>query len=146
MYAELERIVCPHCGVAKEKKEFGKDSTKARGISCWCKPCKKAWRANHRKDNPEAHKVLDFRNDLKKYGLTPEDYNRMHDEQGGKCGCCGRSAEEFRRGLHVDHDHSTGQVRALLCTKCNPGIGYFDDSVEKLEMAIAYLKKFKKTG
>jgi hypothetical protein len=144
MYAELKRIVCPQCNTTKEKKEFGKDSTKAKGISCWCKPCKKEWRAKHRKENPEKYKVMDFRNDLKKYGLTKEDYNRMFESQGGKCGCCNASHTEFRRGLHVDHDHVTGQVRGLLCTRCNPGLGYFENSVEKLEMAIAYLRKFKK--
>jgi hypothetical protein len=129
MYAELERKVCPKCGIAKEKKEFGEDSTKVDGVSSWCRPCKKIWRAEHRKENPEQH---------------VEDYNRMYAAQEGKCACCGKHSSEFRRGLHVDHDHATGQVRALLCTKCNPGIGYFDDSIEKLEMAIQYLKKFKK--
>lgn len=144
MYAELEQKVCPKCGATKEKKEFGKDATTSSGVSSWCKPCKKEWRAQHRKDNPEEHKRIDFRNDLKKYGLTVEDYNSMFDKQKGCCDCCGRSAENFRRGLHIDHDHITGQVRALLCTKCNPGLGYFDDSIEALEMAIKYLKKFKK--
>lgn len=144
MYAELERIVCPKCRTSKEKKEFGKDATKAKGVSCWCKPCKKEWRAQHRKDNPEKHKLLDFRNDLKKYGITIEVYNQMFESQGGNCACCNLPHTSFRRGLHVDHDHVTGRVRALLCTKCNPGIGYFDDSIEKLEMAIKYLKKFKK--
>jgi hypothetical protein len=104
----------------------------------------KAGIAERRKDEPEKHKQIDFKNDLKKYGLTPEDYRNMFESQKGKCACCGTDASEFRRGLHVDHDHSTGQVRALLCTKCNPGIGYFDDSTERLEMAIKYLNKFKK--
>lgn len=140
----LNEKVCPKCSLAKEQKEFGKDATTRSGISSWCKPCKKTWRANHRKENPEKYQEIDFRNDLKRYGLTPEDYNKMFESQNGLCACCGISHENFRRGLHVDHDHTTGQVRALLCTKCNPGIGYFDDSVEKLEMAIKYLNKFKK--
>jgi Recombination endonuclease VII len=144
MYAELEQKICPQCGDTKEKKEFGKDITTPTGVSSWCKPCKKKWRSQLRKDNPEEHKRIDFKNDLKKYGLTTEDYNRMFKNQNGCCDCCGQTSENFRRGLHVDHDHTTGQVRALLCTQCNPGLGYFKDSVERLEMAIKYLKKFKK--
>lgn len=144
MYADLEQKVCPVCKTAKEKKEFGKDSSQSFGVSSWCKPCKKAWRAKHRQENPEKYKQIDFKNDLKKYGLTPKDYANMLESQKGKCACCGADSSEFKRGLHVDHDHVTGQVRALLCTRCNPGIGYFNDSIEKLEMAIKYLKKFKK--
>jgi hypothetical protein len=145
MYAELKRKVCPRCKSEKQESEFGKDGTTSSGVSSWCKPCKKAWRTQHRKDNPEIIKRLDFKSDLKKnYNISVEDYYKMFDEQKGCCACCGRNATEFRRGLHVDHDHSTGQVRALLCTKCNPGLGYFDDSIERLEMAIKYLRKFKK--
>lgn len=140
----LDKIVCSKCRAPREKKEFGKDSTTARGISSWCKPCKKLWRTQHRKDNPEKYKMQDFKNDLKRhYGITVEVYNQMFDKQNGRCACCSRSSEEFRKGLHVDHDHATGQVRGLLCTQCNPGIGYFEESVERLEMAIKYLNKFK---
>lgn len=141
----LNEIVCPKCRTPKEKKEFGKDSTTAKGISSWCKLCKKTWRAQHRKDNPEKYRKIDFERDLqKRYGIETSEYNRMFDEQKGYCACCGQSHENFRNGLHVDHDHATGQVRGLLCTQCNPGIGYFEDSIERLEMAIKYLKKFKK--
>ena len=106
---------------------------------------KKLKRAQKRRENRELFKEMDFASDLKKhYGITVEDYNRMLEEQNHCCGCCGKHESEFKRRLHVDHDHTTNQVRGLLCTKCNPGIGYFDDSIEILEMAIAYLKKTKK--
>lgn len=145
MYSDLELIICPRCKATKEKKEFGKDATKSSGVSTWCKPCKKEWRAEHRKDNPEYYKHVDRNNDLKKnYGLTLEQYNEMFKAQNGCCACCGQSHEMFVKRLHVDHNHTTGQVRGLLCTECNPGLGYFKESIERLEMAIAYLKKFKK--
>jgi hypothetical protein len=143
----LNERTCPKCGTTKEKKEFGKDSTNVSGVSCWCKPCKKAWRAHHRKDNPSKMRDIDFNNDLKKhYGITSEKYWELFNKQGGLCACCGQSHELFKRRLHVDHDHTTGQVRGLLCTECNPGLGYFQDSIERLEMAITYLRKFKKLG
>lgn len=145
MYSELERKICPTCKTEKSLDHFGKDATTAKGISSWCKPCKKHWRALWRKENPEKAKAKDFKDDLKKnYGIIPEQYNQMFEEQNGCCGCCGKSHENFRRGLHVDHHHNTGQVRGLLCTQCNPGLGYFEDSIERLEMAITYLRKFKK--
>lgn len=145
MYAELERKVCPRCKVAREKKEFGKDASKARGISSWCKDCKKTWRSEHRKKNPEQAKRRDFISDLSKhYGMSIDEYIKLHEAQNGLCACCGIHESAFKRGLHVDHDHETGEIRGLLCTKCNPGIGYFGDSIKRLEMAISYLRKFKK--
>lgn len=147
MYAELKQIVCPKCKQTKELQYFGKDAHKAKGISSWCKLCKKTWRAEWRKNNPTEAKNRDFRSDLKKhYGITPEQYYEMFDKQKGLCACCGQSHEKFKRRFHVDHDHQTGQVRGLLCTECNPGIGYFQESIPRLEMAIAYLKKSKKLG
>lgn len=143
----LDKLICPKCRDTKEKKEFGKDSTIAKGISAWCKLCKKVWRAKWRKENPEKAKAMDFKNDLKKnYNITPEVYYKMIEDQNNSCACCGQSAEIFKRGLHVDHDHTTGRVRGLLCTECNPGLGYFQDSIERLEMAIKYLQKSKKLG
>lgn len=67
----------------------------------------------------------------------------MYALQKGKCACCGIEEASFKRKLHVDHDKNTGSVRGLLCTQCNPGIGYFKHSIDRLEKAIQYLKKFK---
>ena len=145
MYAELERNICKKCGIAKEKKEFGKDAAKAKGITEWCKVCKSAYRTKNRKDNPEAWKKRDLKSDLKKlYGMSVETYEFMRLRQNGRCACCGEHESKFKRRLNVDHCHQSGEIRSLLCQKCNPGLGYFDDSVKKLQMAITYLKKFKK--
>lgn len=147
MYAELKLIVCSDCGESKPVR-FHKTATK-------CRDCAKVdWAANKakrravkRKQNPDTSSEADFRQDLKRnYGITVEQFNVMYDSQRGCCACCGKHESEFKRGLHVDHNHATGQVRALLCTRCNPGLGYFQDSTELLEMAIAYLNKFKKVG
>ncbi len=54
---------------------------------------------------------------LKKYGLTPAKYRAMLRLQGGTCAICGRPPRSIR--LHVDHNHKTGKVRALLCYFCN---------------------------
>jgi hypothetical protein len=77
-----------------------------------------------------------------KFGITPEEYDRMFSEQGGVCAICGRhpklSTGDQRR-LSVDHNHDTGKVRGLLCYKCNVGLGSADDSVDRLVAMAAYL-------
>lgn len=86
-------------------------------------------------------------NDLaKKFKLTPAAYDAMLAAQGDVCAIC-RNPETHPghsgtpRRLVVDHDHDTGMVRGILCSRCNQGVGYFSDSIATLEAAIAYLKK-----
>jgi hypothetical protein len=76
---------------------------------------------------------------LRKFGNTLDEYDRLLKEQGGGCGICGAPHPETG-SFHVDHDHETGRVRGLLCFRCNAGLGQFDESVEKLLSAIAYLE------
>jgi len=78
---------------------------------------------------------------LRQYGITPLEYDRRYQIQGGKCGVCGQHQTELKRALTVDHDHKTGHVRGLLCDGCNGGLGFFRDSVERLEKAIRYLRE-----
>lgn len=84
----------------------------------------------------------------KKYGISLKDYERMYLEQWGMCAICGEHKKSAAAGyesqdvLCVDHDHGTGRVRALLCHKCNRGIGAFGDSSGNVENAINYLKYF----
>jgi len=61
----------------------------------------------------------------------------MYESQSGKCAICG-DAQEM---LVVDHDHTTGTVRGLLCHKCNQGIGLLRESKEIMQNAIAYLAR-----
>ena len=74
-----------------------------------------------------------------KYGITIEDKERMFDEQGGKCGIC-KTEYEYVAELYVDHCHKSGNVRALLCTRCNTLLGFAKDDPEILQWAIEYLK------
>lgn len=95
--------------------------------------------------NREKFQQYEFSRGLRRnYGITVETYNTMFSNQKGCCAMCGRHQTEFKRRLHVDHDHKTKEVRSLLCTRCNPLIGYAEESVERLQLAIGYLNKFKK--
>lgn len=81
------------------------------------------------------------------YGIGLNDYADLWFAQGGVCAICGRpeTMKHYRDGtpwmLTVDHCHTTQRVRALLCNACNLGIGHFADSVDRLERALAYLRK-----
>lgn len=74
--------------------------------------------------------------------MTLEQYNAMLIEQKGVCAICGKSEEVSPKGvLSIDHDHTTGKVRGLLCDTCNRGgLGHFYDNVSLLRNAIKYLK------
>ena len=84
-----------------------------------------------------------LRQRLKKYGIGVEEYNGMLSAQNGGCAICGStdSGDAKKERLHVDHCHSTGIVRGLLCTSCNQGLGKFRDSLELLTKASEYIKK-----
>jgi len=73
----------------------------------------------------------------KKFGIGLHQYQTMLKEQNGVCYICEK--EDFRN-LAVDHCHTTGKVRRLLCTNCNTALGKFNDNVDLLSKAIEYLK------
>lgn len=75
----------------------------------------------------------------KKYDMSLEEYNRMLAKQGGVCAICQKPPSE-KRQLAVDHCHRTQGVRGLLCTKCNLGLGCFDDAEDLLQQAVTYLR------
>lgn len=78
------------------------------------------------------------RNWLEKYGLTPEAYIEMLNEQEGKCCICENDTEEI---LQVEHDHKTGIVRGLVCGNCNKMLGQAKDNPKVLRAGADYLEK-----
>ena len=74
------------------------------------------------------------------YGITSEDYAAMYELQGGLCAICKSGPTGRWDSLDIDHCHSTGAVRGLLCHQCNKGIGCLGDDIGRLLSAIAYLK------
>lgn len=82
------------------------------------------------------------RNLRRVYGITLADYERMLAEQGGHCAICTATVADARAtALHVDHDHTTGRVRGLLCTNCNKGLGHLGDDPVRLHRAVEYLAR-----
>ncbi len=79
------------------------------------------------------------------YGITLKEYNKMFDDQGGRCAICespetGTNQYGTKR-LAVDHNHNDGKVRQLLCEKCNRALGLLNDDLEVILKAYEYLKK-----
>ncbi len=75
---------------------------------------------------------------MRKYGMTIEQYDAMLEAQGGGCCICGRPPREDI-SLHVDHDHSTGEIRGILCFRCNNALADFQEDPELLKKAASYV-------
>ena len=76
----------------------------------------------------------------KNYGITLKEYEILFNKQNGVCAICHKS-ETRTKYLCVDHNHGTGEIRGLLCTKCNLALGYINDSILLLEEMIKYIKR-----
>jgi hypothetical protein len=116
----------------------------------WNSGLKKSCGCFHRRKGKENHNYVhgltktsyyQYRKSLKnRYGITEEQYDEMYEKQNGKCAICFKPAElKSKKRLNVDHDHSTGKVRGLLCSSCNRGLGLFEDSKDVLISAQHYL-------
>lgn len=94
------------------------------------------WKAR----NPNKVKATRRRRALRTYGLTVDQYEALVRDQKGLCAICKGPPVGRGKKLHVDHDHTTRQVRALLCSFCNRGLGYFKDDPQLLLLAAQYLQ------
>jgi recombination endonuclease VII len=105
---------------------------------------RQAWNAANR----DKQRAVNERVHLQRYhGLTVEQHQAMLVAQRGICAICGRApgGKAHCAKLHVDHDHTTGTIRDLLCADCNMGLGKFADSPTRLLKAAWYLERHAKT-
>lgn len=131
---------CPKCGKTKEYSEFGKSVSRKDGLTGHCKGCISLYHAGrYLKDHEWRRRV---QGDLirRKYGLTKETWTDLFQKQGGVCDIC-KKIPTGKRGLGVDHDHSTGKVRGLLCSPCNTALGMLKESISVAESLIQYIEK-----
>lgn len=118
-----------------------------RGGRLICLVCKNTHTKQWRDKNPD--RVVDMRRKtaLKcSYGLTPEQYAQQWEEQKGMCAACEEPLPEKENGNRfppVDHDHLTGKVRGIVHTKCNRGMGLFNDNPQRMKKVAAYLERNK---
>jgi hypothetical protein len=149
---------CPDCSQSKPISEYYKRKRALKypdsisGYQTICKPCFKKQRADYVVENKEKCLEADhkrYQNSDKtnwrasnyriKFGISLEDYNRMFDEQEGKCKICKRHQSILKSRLAVDHNHSTGKIRGLLCRPCNSALGLLKENIDTLSNCIEYL-------
>jgi hypothetical protein len=128
---------CRKCGEVRPLSQFYWEADKGRH-RYRCKDChlgqsRQRWQRTGGRNQRLA-------NLKSKFGLTEDQYAELLAAQGGRCKICGRTPKELgRRYLAVDHCHTNGHVRGLLCSACNCGIGMFGDDIARLQSAIEYL-------
>jgi hypothetical protein len=128
--------LCNGCGETKPLDAFYRNR---RGkIIARCKPChrraNRSYEQSGRRDRSRSRRR--WRERLREYGLTVDDFDRMLVEQVGRCGAC--SAPLVK--VNVDHCHQTGAVRGLLCGGCNSAAGMAGDDPARLRQIAAYLE------
>jgi hypothetical protein len=132
---------CSSCGIEKDKSEFYRKGSSADGYNNICKACIKERHADYYKKNEE--KIRAYRRNygrIFRYGISEADVVQMIESQGGKCAICEGRIES---NAHVDHDHETGKVRAVLCKNCNIALGLLGDDIGNIVRAADYLMLHK---
>jgi hypothetical protein len=146
---------CNHCRQIKPLEEFYKriDRRGGEGRRSICKLCNKKDRyrfsRTYNKDWYAKQLLKDplfsrRKNLLRTHNITLKQFDTILDSQGGVCAIC-KGPPMGKGNYHVDHGHSTGKLRGLLCHKCNVALGMVQDRIELLEALIAYVKKNRST-
>lgn len=145
----LTEGMCNRCSTVKPVDEFYRNGA----YRTLCHACEKTRRHEYR-IRPEVRKRAYLyemkRFYKKKYGMSFDQYDEILKRQNGLCAICRKPnskvdarSKKLQR-FHVDHCHETKKIRGLLCSKCNQGIGYFDENILVLEACIKYLTESKK--
>jgi len=120
----------------KEKIQENQRAHRAKNIDRY-REYNARWHRENRAKNPKKVRDMHLRSS---YGITLEEFGKLLVAQNGKCGVCGTETPGGT-GWHLDHSHTTGGVRGILCTKCNTGGGLFNDDPDLLRKAVEWFSK-----
>ncbi len=141
--------ICTKCNIEQPLSNYHKSKITKDRLKPACKTCRSNYMKKRRlsrleqsrkesrdwaKNNPDKVKDSMYRIN---YGISYSDFKKLAHKQEGKCALC---TLKPKTTLCIDHNHSTGQIRGLLCRSCNGALGVFGDSVEGLHKAILYLE------
>ncbi len=141
---------CQKCKELKLLNEFFYRTKKRLLRSSYCKNCFQDINVAYKKKNPEKIKVIKCKeyaknkrkyleaHYIKRYGIDHDQYDEMCAKQNNLCVIC---QIPHLKKLVIDHCHSTGKVRDLLCTNCNRMVGDSKENINTLLNAIEYIKK-----
>jgi hypothetical protein len=127
------------------RKQYQKDN--AHKFAEYRKQYMKKWKEKNPENQAQKQWYQNNKNKIKnddlkkKFDITLDEYDIMLFQQDGKCKICGIHHTKCKKSLAVDHCHTTGKVRGLLCTHCNMLLGYAQDNINTLKSAIKYLKQ-----
>ena len=143
----MQTKTCKDCGETRNISEFRKASRCKYGKQSYCKPCESIRKAAHYQANKVHYRAMHRKRHLKtQYGITPQEYDEILARQGGGCAICQRRVGSGRwPRLHVDHDHTTGRVRGLLCAICNTQLGIIENE-QKRNKLMEYLNAERATA
>jgi hypothetical protein len=122
---------CGDCSKTMPLSNFVRTVATASGYSAYCKPCHNT-RSRASREKIGGSRTYHL---TRRYGITAAEADYLLAEQNGLCAIC-----KAAPAVHVDHDHATGAVRALLCFNCNGGLGQFKDNPELLHAAAYYVQ------
>lgn len=137
---------CCTCKNSKPLTDFGKNKSTKDGLNKRCKTCHNSSSSRYYELNTSKHRALVNANNVRLYwpDLSKDEALKQYEtlvlSQNNQCAICKIDLSQFEKRPHIDHNHKTGQVRGLLCSNCNRGLGYLKDSMDVLQSAIEYLK------
>lgn len=130
----MVKKTCTKCGLEKFVDLFYKAKGGPLGRSSECKECtNKRQKENY---DPQKSRAKNLKN---RFNMSLEDYDTMLEQQNGCCKICGTNVPGPKGRFVVDHNHSTQEVRGLLCWSCNVGIGHLQDNPLIILSAFNYL-------
>jgi len=135
---------CKVCDLAAKKQRYLADPAKSIArVKRWQQENADHVNAYHqsRRAKPEVKRADRSAYLKRKYGITIEQYDELLASQGGGCAICGLEPR-LDISLHLDHDHESGQLRGILCFRCNNALGDFDDDMSLLRTAVRYLESY----
>lgn len=142
--------VLRECGGCKRQLSLAQFPKAKRSPDGFRRLCRDCGRDGNRKRSSNAFtkeaETRRLRNhNLKRYGISQDVFDVMLEAQDYKCAVCPISLKDAADswGVHVDHNHETGMVRALLCRDCNVALGAAKDSLQRLLELAAYLERFQ---
>lgn len=123
---------CAQCRQTKPVSEFGRNRATSTGLTTYCLPCHNKVMAEIK---AKKHGSVRSYHLQRRYGMTEQEVEELSRRHGNLCLIC-----LYRRPLHVDHDHATGEVRGMLCFSCNGALGQFKDDATVMRRAVDYLE------
>jgi hypothetical protein len=141
-----QEIMCTSCRRALPVAAFAlRKDTKVPRVRSNCRECLAARQTAKNQAEHSDAQVYWWSRSIAKYGLTPQSWRELFDSQDSRCAICG-TEDNGKKRFHVDHDHDSGEVRGILCTTCNVGIGSFKDDADLVFKAFSYLTMAVQSG